>query len=159
MASAIAVPRTAFGKSLVDVSNLQKPNVHLLGRKAYADLPPYMKRFDVGLIPFRLNELTRNVNPIKLREYFSAGLPVVSSDIPEVRHYADDKFGDEPGALGCGVYGTHEEMLALCEKALAADTKSARQRRCDAMQAETWEKKVEALGNHIARVRAKKLRG
>ena len=145
-----------IGKSLVDVSNLKKPNVHLLGRKAYADLPPYMKRFDVGLIPFRLNELTRNVNPIKLREYFSAGLPVVSSDIPEVRHYADYKFGDEEGALGCGVYKTHDELLALCETALAADSPKARARRSEAMQAETWEKKVEALGNHIARVRAKK---
>jgi glycosyltransferase involved in cell wall biosynthesis len=148
-----------IGKSLVDVSHLSnKPNVKLLGRKAYADLPPYMKRFDIGLIPFRLNELTRNVNPIKLREYFSAGLPVVSSDIPEVRHYADDKFGEEEGALGCGVYRTHDELLALCEKALAADTPGARKKRSEAMRAETWEKKVEALGNHIARVKAKKQR-
>jgi glycosyltransferase involved in cell wall biosynthesis len=147
-----------IGKSLVDVSHLNKPNIHMLGRKAYADLPPYMKRFDVGLIPFRLNELTRNVNPIKLREYFSAGLPVVSSDIPEVRLYADFEFGEKEGALGCGVYRTHEEMLALCEKALAADSPAARQKRSQAMYAETWEKKVEALGNHIARVREKKNR-
>jgi glycosyltransferase involved in cell wall biosynthesis len=145
-----------IGKSLVDVSHLKKPNVHLLGRKAYADLPPYMKRFDVGLIPFRLNELTRNVNPIKLREYFSAGLPVVSSDIPEVRMYADNEFGDKEGALGCGVYGSHEELLSMCEKALAADSPAARKRRSQAMLAETWEKKVEALGDHIARVKAKK---
>jgi glycosyltransferase involved in cell wall biosynthesis len=147
-----------IGKSLVDVSHLNKPNVRLLGRKAYAELPPYMKRFDIGLIPFRLNELTRNVNPIKLREYFSAGLPVVSSDIPEVRMYADYKFGEEDGALGCGVYRTHEELLALCEKALAADTPAARQKRSQAMLAETWEKKVEALGNHILRVKEKKRR-
>ncbi len=147
-----------IGKSLVDVSHLNKPNVRLLGRKAYAELPPYMKRFDVGLIPFRLNELTRNVNPIKLREYFSAGLPVVSSDIPEVRHYADGKFGEEEGALGCGVYTTHEELLALCERALAADTPGARRKRSQAMLAETWEKKVEALGNHILRVKEKKRR-
>ena len=148
-----------IGKSLVDVAHLKRPNVHLLGRKPYAELPPYMKAFDVGLIPFRLNELTRNVNPIKLREYFSAGLPVVSSDIPEVRHYADFKFGDVPGALGCGVYRTHEEALALCEKAIRHDSPAARRQRSLAMQAETWEKKVEALGHHIARVRAKKARG
>ena len=45
-------------------------------------VPAYCAGFDVGLIPFVLNELTRNVNPIKLREYLSAGLPVVSSAIP-----------------------------------------------------------------------------
>ncbi len=147
-----------IGKSLVDVSHLNKPNIRLLGRKAYAELPPYMKRFDIGLIPFRLNELTRNVNPIKLREYFSAGLPVVSSDIPEVRHYADYEFGEKEGALGCGVYRTHDELLALCEKALVADTPGARKKRSQAMLAETWEKKVEALGNHILRVREQKRR-
>jgi glycosyltransferase involved in cell wall biosynthesis len=146
-----------IGKALVDVKNLEsKPNVRLLGRKAYGELPQYMRAFDLGLIPFRLNELTRNVNPIKLREYFSAGLPVVSSDIPEVRMYADGKFGDQPNALGCGVYKDHEELLALCDRALREDTPSARKRRSDAMQAETWEKKVEALGAHIARVREKK---
>jgi glycosyltransferase involved in cell wall biosynthesis len=146
-----------IGKALVDVSRLDAlPNVRMLGRKAYPDLPTYMRTFDMGLIPFRLNELTRNVNPIKLREYFSAGLPVVSSDIPEVRAYADFKFGDEHGALGCGVYRSPDEALALCEKALAHDSPGARRRRSDAMRAETWEKKVEALGEHIARVKANK---
>ena len=61
------------------------PEHQLLGRKPYAELPPYCKAFDVGLIPFALNELTRNVNPIKLREYLSAGLPVVSTRDPGVR--------------------------------------------------------------------------
>ena len=148
-----------IGKSMVDLSHLEKlKNVHLLGRKPYADLPPYCKAFHVGIIPFRLNELTRNVNPIKLREYFSAGLPVVSSDIPEVRHYHDPRFGAEDGALGCGVAKDHPEFLALVEKALREDTPDARKKRSDAMQQETWEKKVEQLGNHIARVKAKKAR-
>ncbi len=41
------------------------------------------------MIPFRANSLTRSVNPIKLREYAAAGLPVVSSDLPEVRRCSD----------------------------------------------------------------------
>ncbi len=147
-----------IGKSLVPIDHLKKPNLHWLGRKEYAALPPYMKRFDIGLIPFKLNELTRNVNPIKLREYFSAGLPVISSDIPEVAMYADNEFGDKEGAVGCAVYKTHEELLALCEQALAADSPAARKRRSTAMLAETWEKKVEALGAHISRVQEKKRR-
>jgi glycosyltransferase involved in cell wall biosynthesis len=145
-----------IGRAAAKVSHLTQPNVHLLGRKPYAELPPYMKRFDLGIIPFRLTELTRNVNPIKLREYFSAGLPVVSSDMPEVRLYADFEFGDKDGALGCGVYKSHEECLALCEKALAADSPAARKRRSTAMLNETWEKRVEALGEHLMRVRERK---
>ena len=59
-----------IGKVSVDIAHLAKyPNVVFLGRKAYEELPGYCKAFSVGLIPFAINELTLNVNPIKLREY------------------------------------------------------------------------------------------
>jgi len=63
-------------------------NVHLLGGKPYAELPSYLRRFDIGLIPFQMSRLTRAVNPIKLREYLAAGLPVVSAPMAEVLRYA-----------------------------------------------------------------------
>ena len=77
-----------IGKTRVDVSALGgRPNVRLLGQKSYEELPAYAARFDIGLIPFVINELTRAVNPIKLREYLSAGLPVVSTALPELAVY------------------------------------------------------------------------
>jgi glycosyltransferase involved in cell wall biosynthesis len=135
------------GKSLVDLSRLAKyPNVHLLGRKPYEDLPKYCKGFDVALIPFVLNELTRNVNPIKLREYLSAGLPVVSTELPEVAFYKGQ----------CSVVRTHDEFLAAVAKELREDSPDARRRRSDAMKKETWEAKVEQLGETILRVKERK---
>ena len=82
-----------IGKTRVDVSGLSaRPNVRFLGQKPYAALPAYAARFDVALVPFVLNELTRAVNPIKLREYLSAGLPVVSTALPEIIALPDDPF-------------------------------------------------------------------
>src|SRR5262249_58655080 len=70
----------------VDPTSLRSlPNVHFLGRKPYAQLPAYCRGFDVALMPFKLNELTLNANPLKVREYLAAGLPGVSTDIPQVR--------------------------------------------------------------------------
>ena len=66
-----------IGDSTVDLTPYRSlPNMHFLGRRPYEQLPAYCRCFDVGLIPFRVNELTRAVNPIKLREYLAAGLPV-----------------------------------------------------------------------------------
>jgi glycosyltransferase involved in cell wall biosynthesis len=69
----------------IDPANLpQLPNIHYLGAKPYADLPKYMAGWDVGLLPFALNESTRYISPTKTPEYLAAGLPVVSTPIRDV---------------------------------------------------------------------------
>lgn len=75
-----------IGRCQVDVSLLAaEPNIRLVGQKKYAELPAYTAMFDVGLIPFVFNDLTAAVNPIKLREYLSGGIPVVASALPEIK--------------------------------------------------------------------------
>lgn len=59
-------------------------NLFFLGPKPYTSVPQYLSKFDVGLIPFKINDLTVDVNPVKLYEYFAFGIPVVSSPLPEV---------------------------------------------------------------------------
>lgn len=60
-------------------------NVTFIGEIPYAEIPSYLHAFDVGIIPFKLNELTRATNPVKLYEYFAAGIPVVTTNMPEIR--------------------------------------------------------------------------
>jgi glycosyltransferase involved in cell wall biosynthesis len=129
-----------IGKANVDVSALQRlPNVKLLGRRPYEELPRYCKAFSVGVMPFAINELTTNVNPIKMREYLSAGLPVVSTDLPEVRGYNEAvKVAHGP-----------DEFLAACDQAIANDSPERRRARSEAMAAESWEAKVAELGQRI----------
>ena len=115
------------------------PNMHFLGRKPYADLPAYCKQFDVGLIPFKINDLTRAVNPIKLREYLAAGLPVVSTPMVEVERYRDTvKIVDDP-----------ETFIAAVDAGLAASTAADRHARLEAMTHETWPAKVEQISGAV----------
>src|SRR4029453_1987449 len=79
-----------IGSAKTDMSAVEgKPNVFVLGQRPYAELPAYSRGFQAAIVPFRMPELTHSVNPIKLREYAAAGLPVVSSPLPEVRKCAD----------------------------------------------------------------------
>ncbi len=74
-----------IGEIQTDTSALRAmPNVHLLGRRSYQSLPSYCKAFDVAIMPFLVNELTLAANPLKVREYLAAGLPVVATPLPEV---------------------------------------------------------------------------
>jgi hypothetical protein len=138
-----------IGKVLVDHSQLQRySNIRWLGRKPYESLPSYCKAFSLGLIPFAINELTRNVNPIKLREYLSAGMPVVSTPLPECAQYPH----------WCAVADGKEQFLAACEAAIAGDSPALKRRRSERMRGESWEHKVRELGEHILHVQARKQR-
>jgi glycosyltransferase involved in cell wall biosynthesis len=136
-----------LGQVLDDLPFGGLPNVHLLGRKPHADLPAYCKGFDVGLIPYRLIERIPFVNPIKLREYLSAGLPVVSTPVPEVRRYAD----------WCSIADTPDAFVAAVEKELAADSPERRQARSRAMTAETWPIRVADVARIVDEVARKKV--
>ncbi|MFC7494570.1 MULTISPECIES: glycosyltransferase [unclassified Nocardioides] len=65
------------------------PNVHWLGYRPYASIPALGRGFDVALMPWLDNEWIRFANPIKLKEYLALGLPVVTTDYPEVEDYRD----------------------------------------------------------------------
>lgn len=69
---------------------VNKPNFYYLGKKDYAELPNYLKGFDVCLMPFVINELTMHISPTKTPEYLAGGKPVVSTEIPDViEDYSD----------------------------------------------------------------------
>ena len=59
-------------------------NITYPGQVEYADLPAVMAELDVALMPFALNEATRSISPTKTLEYLAAGLPVVSTRVPDV---------------------------------------------------------------------------
>ncbi|MBU1626301.1 glycosyltransferase, partial [bacterium] len=83
-----------IGPVIGDFSKLtQHENMILTGSVDYEELPSYLAKFDVALIPFVLNELTMHINPTKVLEYFAGGKPVVSVAIPDiVEFYSDTVF-------------------------------------------------------------------
>jgi hypothetical protein len=136
-----------IGKTCVDVTKLTRfKNIHLLGRKPHAELPGYCKGFDVAMIPHKVNELTRHMNPIKLREYLSAGVQVVSTDLPEMYRYPE----------GCMVAKDYAAFEAACQRAIAQDSPAARHARSAPMSRETWEQKVVELGEIVKQVQAER---
>ncbi|MCC6327541.1 MAG: glycosyltransferase family 1 protein [Acidobacteria bacterium] len=64
----------------------RRSNIHYLGGKDYKELPNYIGRWDVAMMPFAINESTRYISPTKTPEYLAAGRPVVSTPIRDVVH-------------------------------------------------------------------------
>jgi glycosyltransferase involved in cell wall biosynthesis len=121
------------GPTLVGVGELKKlPNVTWLGERPHEQISDFIQSFDVGLIPYRVGAGTQAVSPVKLREYLAHGVPVVSSDLPEL------------GEFGEGVYVGHgtDGFLSAIEKALADERPTPR-------DDPTWGERVETMTKHI----------
>ena len=125
-----------IGRVTSDVGSLQRDNIHLLGQKPYAELPRYCKGFDIAINPFVVNRLTHNFNPLKIREYLAAGLPVVSTPIPEVEVLP-----------ACRIGRTHEEFVRQLDEALARP--GPREEISDSVRAETWDARLQDIERHI----------
>lgn len=116
---------------------LNYKNAIYLGLKPYNKIPSYLRHFKVGLIPFRLTEMTKGCNPIKLYEYYAAGLPVLATPLPELLAVPKINLENEPG-----YFSQRLHQIALDE-----DT-SKTERLCYA-QANDWADRAERMNRQI----------
>ncbi|MEA2402148.1 MAG: hypothetical protein QOK00_2551 [Thermoleophilaceae bacterium] len=128
------------GDPRTDVSVLERlPNVHLLGSRPYADLPNVLRGADAALVPYAINELTRSVFPMKIYEYLSAGLPVVTTPLPAL-----------DGTTGVEVAADAPATVAAVERALARDGPEARRGRSAAARGHSWEARLREIDGYLS---------
>lgn len=76
-----------YDNSIYKSKILNINNINWFGPKKYEDLPKHIKYFDVAILPFKINNITKSTSPIKMFEYMAAGVPIVSVDLPEPKKY------------------------------------------------------------------------
>lgn len=115
-------------------------NIKFIGPKIYKELALYLYYFDVCIMPFIINDLIRDVNPVKLYEYLSMGKPVVVTQYEEIKEFTDylylaydyDEFSEKLGK-------------ALNEK----KDNDLIEMRIDFARKNTWEKRVHEINELI----------
>lgn len=139
IAAARRMPDTTFamvGPLQIDIAADDVPNLHFLGKKNHDDVPKYIKGFDVGIVPYLLSDYTANVYPTKLNEYLAMGIPVVATDLPEIR-----KFNDDHGPQ-VAIAKTADEFVAALKSALQPSSESQRATRIAVASTNSWHARI-----------------
>ena len=110
-------------------------NIFFLGIKKYKDLPYYAANFDICIIPYKINDYTKNVFPIKVFEYLATGKPVVSTNLPSIRKYKDVIFISDD-------YLDFENKIKI---ALVNNNISNKEKRLQIAYKNSWESRSEKL--------------
>ena len=85
----------------------------------------------------RMNAATLSANPLKAREYLAAGLPVVSTAIPEVEILGQCRIGRDP-----------DDFVRQIHLALASPGPLSI--RSDAIRGESWETRLAEIVEHVS---------
>lgn len=128
-----------YDQSLGRSGVLALKNVHWLGMKPYSQLFQYIWRFDVGIIPFKINKITLATSPIKQFEYMACRLPVVTTALPECKRYPEILVAE-----------TQEQFVEQLDTGLR---KKMDDRYLEVLELtareNTWESRVEQIITHL----------
>ena len=115
-------------------------NIKWVGPRDYVSLPGYLQLFDVAIIPFAINEITLATSPLKLFEYFSGGVPVVTTPMPECVAFPEVRIA-----------ATAAEFAAALEAARAAGrSPEFRTRLQEVGRANSWAARARLIQNVVA---------
>lgn len=82
-------PKGNLGADVTLAEQLFKlPNVHFLGHKPIEQACAYPQHFDVCLLPYKANDYTKYIYPLKLHEYLAGGKPIVGTPIRSLLDFA-----------------------------------------------------------------------
>lgn len=129
------------GPVKTDINNLLNySNIVFLGEVEYDMVPYYIKSFDICMLPFKINRLTENANPIKIYEYFSLGKPVISTHLSELDKYSEYLYIAEDN---------HDFVEGIKHLVSTKDNPKMIQKRISLAENNSWSSKAEKINELI----------
>ena len=101
-----------------------------------------MKAFKVAVIPFVIDGVTLKASPIKFYEYLASGIPIVSTELPDLMKFGDVSY----------LAKNKSEYVDFIELALERETVKSMKNRMEVSKKYSWEYRFKALIKEIDKI-------
>ena len=116
---------------------VERPTVHWAGQQPFPELPRFYRHIDVGLIPYTSSRFNQASDPLKTLEYFAAGKPAVSTDLPAAAEFDLPDLQIAPDS--------ERFLAAIAQAAMISADPESRARRRAIVAEHTWDKRAAQL--------------
>ena len=84
-------------------------NIDMYGEISYSDVPGFLDKMDVLIIPFKIVPIIQACDPVKFYEYSAMGKPTVTTALPELARASDLTFvASTPAEFTEQIYKAHK---------------------------------------------------
>ena len=119
----------------------ETPNIFLTGRVEYSQLPAMLKGFDLAIIPFKKDEVSSTIFPLKLFEYLGAGKPVIVTDFnPDLEEFTSDMVR---------FCKSNQQFSDAIDEELQTNSEEKIERRLLIAQENTWERRADDFSKTV----------
>ncbi len=131
-------PRNHWASTDINLDAIE--NLHFIGPKNIEQLPSYLAHFDVLILPFLCNEVTKSIYPLKINEYLASGKPVVATPFSEdIKGFAQViAIADFP-----------KEFVKAIEEGILHDNNAKQIERHEIASINTWDQRVQLIIDSI----------
>lgn len=124
-----------LGPLKVEIFNEIPSNVVFLGTLDQSEIPDIAAKWDVCIIPFVKNQLTKAIYPLKINEYLAMGKPVVTTDFSDLSDFEQL----------ISITETNKDFITATKKELRYNNRVKIQKRIEFSLQNSWESRAESF--------------
>ncbi len=131
----MAGPIWKNAKKEIDVKLKNLSNIIFPGRIHTNQAASYIERFDICIIPHKINKFVSSMNPMKMYDYLACGKPVVSTEGAGIKEFADYVY----------ISNDYEKFNELIQQAINEDSDELQKKRQLKAKEQDWNIRVKKM--------------
>lgn len=107
-----------------------------------SEVPDIVAKFDVGIIPYLLSEINKNIYPLKINEYLAIGVPVIMTEFAVLKDFEGI----------ANITRSKEEFVVQIKNQIENDSEEMIKQRIEFAKSNSWNDRANQFSNYLCKI-------